>query len=452
MLDRLRCRYGRYICTVRLKDPSMQQIKSEDSSSSSSSSGSGSSIGGTQWKVSIEKELGESMRRDLINGIFSSPQGSINVKEESEFQFQSPSPQTPTATPRVSRKRELQSKSPLPEPTLVHHIFEFPTIAALSLATETELRALGMGYRAKFISGSAQFLASKEEGGNAWLQQLRDLSGETEMINEVATKIKIKSEIKGEIVVKEELTVKKRSKSEIKVEVKVESSTESKLLTSAAIQMARRMKNNEVRGSNRMYVQTQLMQMPGVGKKVADCVALFSLDQVESIPVDTHVWDIALRDYDPSLSLKGAKSITPTVYEEVGEVFRDRFPLKAGWAHSVLFAAELPEFRQRLPIELQNEMKAFIEQNKSVKRAESTIKLEKRRAKKEEEEEDEEEERDEVLATPLSGRSRSGRRSTPSPSPATVTPTPRAKSTSTSTSTPSRSSSSVKRVKVKSER
>ena len=57
------------------------------------------------------------------------------------------------------------------------------------------------------------------------------------------------------------------------------------------------------------------MLMPGVGKKVADCVALFSLDQVEAIPVDTHVWDIALRDYDPSLSLKGAKSITPAVYE-----------------------------------------------------------------------------------------------------------------------------------------
>ena len=86
---------------------------------------------------------------------------------------------------------------------------------------------------------------------------------------------------------------------------------------------------------------------------MADCVALFSLDQVEAIPVDTHVWDIALRDYDPSLSLKGAKSITPVVYEEVGEVFRNRFPVKAGWAHSVLFAAELPEFRQQLPLYLQ---------------------------------------------------------------------------------------------------
>lgn len=35
--------------------------------------------------------------------------------------------------------------------------------------------------------------------------------------------------------------------------------------------------------------------------QVADCVALFSLDQASAIPVDVHVWRIACRDYDPSL-------------------------------------------------------------------------------------------------------------------------------------------------------
>ena len=100
----------------------------------------------------------------------------------------------------------------------------------------------------------------------------------------------------------------------------------------------------------------------GVGMKVADCVALFSLDQPATVPVDTHVWQIARRDYDhdrdPGQDLKGgrlsaARSLTPTVYESVGDVFRARFGAAAGWAHSVLFAAELSEFRQKLPIELQ---------------------------------------------------------------------------------------------------
>jgi N-glycosylase/DNA lyase len=63
-------------------------------------------------------------------------------------------------------------------------------------------------------------------------------------------------------------------------------------------------------------VRTMLMECPGVGPKVADCVALFSLDQSGAIPVDTHVWDIACRDLDRSLSSVG--SLTPKVYTRVG--------------------------------------------------------------------------------------------------------------------------------------
>ncbi len=37
------------------------------------------------------------------------------------------------------------------------------------------------------------------------------------------------------------------------------------------------------------------MALPGVGRKVADCVALFSLDQSDTVPVDTHVWQVASR-------------------------------------------------------------------------------------------------------------------------------------------------------------
>lgn len=36
-----------------------------------------------------------------------------------------------------------------------------------------------------------------------------------------------------------------------------------------------------------------LTQIGGVGLKVADCVALFSLDQRSCVPIDTHVWQIA---------------------------------------------------------------------------------------------------------------------------------------------------------------
>jgi N-glycosylase/DNA lyase len=103
-------------------------------------------------------------------------------------------------------------------------------------------------------------------------------------------------------------------------------------------------------------VQEELIQFCGVGRKVADCVALFSLKQSGAIPVDTHVWNIACRDYDKEGALKNVKSLTPTVYLQVGDLFRKRFSMKPGWAHSLLFVAELPSFRVVLPADMIEEM------------------------------------------------------------------------------------------------
>ena len=337
MLDRLRCRYGQYICTV-------QYCKNIDDLTICDGNSGG--INGS-WQVSVIDYAAEAAKDDLIGSSLRSPVPSKAVKKS-------------TASPKTPSDDTI-----LP---LKYHIFEFPSIKALSHATETELRALGMGYRAKFISGSAQFLAAQEGGGAQWLLALRAMSAN--LLTTSSLPIPMKSEL---LEVKEE----KISKSEIIV--KSEIHFDRNEAGAVAVAVAEPAANDSVgieaaKTLSRLQVQNQLMLMPGVGRKVADCVALFSLDQTEGIPVDTHVWDIALRDYDPLLSLKGAKSITPAIYEEVGEVFRKRFPRKAGWAHSVLFAAELPEFRVKLPVELQEEMKAFIEHSKSVKKVETLAK------------------------------------------------------------------------------
>jgi N-glycosylase/DNA lyase len=59
-----------------------------------------------------------------------------------------------------------------------------------------------------------------------------------------------------------------------------------------------------------VYVQKELQQFAGIGRKVADCIALFSLEQLDAIPVDTHVWQIACRDFDPSLKVTWPLSFT----------------------------------------------------------------------------------------------------------------------------------------------
>lgn len=120
-------------------------------------------------------------------------------------------------------------------------------------------------------------------------------------------------------------------------------------------------------------MQEELIKFSGIGRKVADCVALFSLDSDDAIPVDVHVQHIASRDYDPSV-LGEAKSITPTIYKRVGDLFRDRFEKKPGWAHSLLFVAELPSFRDVLPRDIIKEMddwKELEQRKKQEKKAES---------------------------------------------------------------------------------
>ncbi|XP_012694187.1 N-glycosylase/DNA lyase isoform X2 [Clupea harengus] len=87
-----------------------------------------------------------------------------------------------------------------------------------------------------------------------------------------------------------------------------------------------------------------LRTLPGVGLKVADCVCLMCLDKLGAVPVDTHVWQIAKRDYGCS-SGNGQKTLTDKVHREIGDFFRQLWGPYAGWAHSVLFCADLKKFQ-----------------------------------------------------------------------------------------------------------
>ncbi|XP_016891706.1 N-glycosylase/DNA lyase isoform X3 [Cynoglossus semilaevis] len=81
-----------------------------------------------------------------------------------------------------------------------------------------------------------------------------------------------------------------------------------------------------------------LRTLPGVGTKVADCVCLMSLDKAEAVPVDTHVWQIAKRDYQFASSGR-QKSITDKLHRDIGHFFRNLWGPYAGWTQSVSTAA-----------------------------------------------------------------------------------------------------------------
>jgi N-glycosylase/DNA lyase len=89
-----------------------------------------------------------------------------------------------------------------------------------------------------------------------------------------------------------------------------------------------------------------LITLQGVGPKVADCVCLMGLGWGEAVPVDTHVWQIAQRDY--KFGRGKHSSLTKATYDAVGDKFRSLWGKEAGWAHSVLFTADLRAFSERL--------------------------------------------------------------------------------------------------------
>lgn len=180
--------------------------------------------------------------------------------------------------------------------------YEFPSLERLSRVSESELRAAGFGYRAKYITGTVDALLSKPKGGAEWLASLR--------------------------------------KTDLQTAIDV------------------------------------LCTLPGVGPKVAACIALFSLDQHHAIPVDTHVWKIATRYLIPELA--GAR-LTHKLCVRVADAFVSKYGKYAGWAQTLLFIAELPSQKTLLPsnvcgIEGQKPVKRKGEQGNGGHRAQKIVK------------------------------------------------------------------------------
>ncbi|XP_055546672.1 N-glycosylase/DNA lyase isoform X2 [Wyeomyia smithii] len=89
----------------------------------------------------------------------------------------------------------------------------------------------------------------------------------------------------------------------------------------------------------------ELLTLTGIGPKVADCICLMSLNHLQAIPVDTHVFQIA-RHYLPHLGK--VKTISGRLYAEIGDKFREIYGPMAGWAQTVLFCADLRQFKENV--------------------------------------------------------------------------------------------------------
>jgi len=88
----------------------------------------------------------------------------------------------------------------------------------------------------------------------------------------------------------------------------------------------------------------ELLSLPGVGQKVADCVLLFSLDKLEAFPVDVWMKRIILKLYSGHFErsfiekVLSKKSITSREYDEISSFGRRYFGKYAGYAQEYLYA------------------------------------------------------------------------------------------------------------------
>lgn len=136
--------------------------------------------------------------------------------------------------------------SPLPDGS-----HALPTWAQIAAGGEARLRAAKLGYRARYIDQTAQFLSDKP----GWLETVEH------------------------------------------------------------------MPTDEARA--------QLLQLPGVGRKIADCVLLFGAGRLESFPIDTWVQKILVRAY----------GLDDWSLPQLQQFARIHFGESAGYAQQYLFAA-----------------------------------------------------------------------------------------------------------------
>jgi N-glycosylase/DNA lyase len=90
----------------------------------------------------------------------------------------------------------------------------------------------------------------------------------------------------------------------------------------------------------------ELLNFPGVGLKVADCVLLFSLGKLDAFPVDVWIKRVILKyygSYFPNEFIRkilGKKSLTNSEYEQLNLFGRRYFGDYAGYAQEYLYHYE----------------------------------------------------------------------------------------------------------------
>ena len=90
----------------------------------------------------------------------------------------------------------------------------------------------------------------------------------------------------------------------------------------------------------------ELSKIFGIGKKVADCILLFSLDKLEAVPLDRWVLRILQKYYSNEFEIS-TKTITEKTYDELHYKIVEHFGRYAGYAQQFLFKNERDNYEKK---------------------------------------------------------------------------------------------------------
>ena len=92
--------------------------------------------------------------------------------------------------------------------------------------------------------------------------------------------------------------------------------------------------------------RNELCQVFGIGKKVADCILLFSLDKLEAVPLDRWVLRILQKYYSKEFQIS-TKTITEKTYDDLHNKIVEHFGKYAGYGQQFLFKNERESFDKK---------------------------------------------------------------------------------------------------------
>jgi N-glycosylase/DNA lyase len=81
----------------------------------------------------------------------------------------------------------------------------------------------------------------------------------------------------------------------------------------------------------------ELLQVYGIGNKIADCALLFSLEKLDAFPIDVWIARALANHYSWLHKSKFSDKIAPHQYEQLSEIARKYFGKYAGYAQQYLY-------------------------------------------------------------------------------------------------------------------